>query len=426
MGSFKKSFDKALLESKVMIEDYIFKCSNRIDPSYFTRSSKMGFKETIYFMLNMVNKSLQLELNKFYEIVLKRESSISKQAFSENRQKISPDAFIQLNDKINEVIYEECNEYKLWNGYRLSAIDGSIIELPNTELLREEFGFAKNQYASVAVARATACCIFDVLNRIVIKSKIVRYKTSERETAMELISQMINKSVMKELILFDRGYPSAELISKLSDSNIHFLMRLSSSSFKTLIRTDKQDQVITIKYNKKLYSARVIRFFLESGIEEILITNLFDESLDVEAFKELYFKRWGIELKYDELKNRLEIENFTGTTKIAIEQDFYASIYLSNMIELARKDCDEMVETERKEKNNKYEYRTNLNVLVGSLKDKFIMMFLEESSRKRNKIYKEVMNEVSRNCVPIRPNRQNPRVKRIARGKYKKNHKRCL
>lgn len=41
-----------------------------------------------------------------------------------------------------------------------------------------------------------------------------------------------------------------------------------------------------------------------------------------------------LQIKFDELKNKLEIENFTGTTKIAIEQDFYASIYLSNMIVL--------------------------------------------------------------------------------------------
>lgn len=47
-------------------------------------------------------------------------------------------------------------------------------------------------------------------------------------------------------------------------------------------------------------------------------------------------------------------------------------------------------------------------------------MFLEESPRKRNKIYKEVMKQVSRSSIPIRPDRQNPRIKRIARGKYKK------
>lgn len=53
-------------------------------------------------------------------------------------------------------------------------------------------------------------------------------------------------------------------------------------------------------------------------------------------------------------------------------------------------------------------------------------MFLEESPRKRNKIYKEVMKQVSRSSVPIRPDRQSPRVKRIVRGKYRKNKKRSL
>lgn len=404
----------------------MFKCSNRTSPSYFTRSGKMGFKETVLFMLNMINKSVQVELNKFFEGLLKKDYSISKQAFSENRQKISPKVFVDLNDRINKVIYEECNEYKLWNGYRLSAIDGTSVELPNTELLRNEFGYAKNQHATVAVARASACCIFDVINKIVIKSKIERYLTSERKMAEDLILEMLETSSMKELILFDRGYPSSELISKLIENNVHFVMRLSTQLFKKLINKEKEDQVIEIKYNKILYSVRVVKFPLESGVDEVLITNLFEESLKMQDFKELYFKRWGIEIKYDELKNRLEIENFSGTTKIAIEQDFYASIYLSNMIELARKDSDEIIKSEQETKLNKYEYKTNLNILIGSLKDKFIMMLLEPSPRKRNKIYKDIMTQVSKSSVPIRPDRQNPRIKRIARGKYRKNKKRSL
>ena len=47
-------------------------------------------------------------------MILKRKDTISKQAFSENRQKISPNAFIELNDRILDVIYKECDEYKLW------------------------------------------------------------------------------------------------------------------------------------------------------------------------------------------------------------------------------------------------------------------------------------------------------------------------
>lgn len=408
-----------------MIEDYIFKCSNRISPSYFTRSGKMGFKETVLFALNMVNKSLQLELNDFFRKVLKRNDSISKQAFSENRQKISPKAFIELNDSIIKTIYDKDSKFKLWNGYRLNAIDGSILEIPNTESTQETFGYIKNQNIK-KVARAKASCIFDVENKIILKSKISRCDTSEKNMALELVSELVKDSSFKELILFDRGYPSCELIAKLSEWNVKFVMRKAINIFTVGTDPEKKDQIIKIKYKKKAYVVRTVRFMLESGIEEILLTNIFEEAYKTDDFKKLYFKRWGIEIKYDELKNRLEIENFTGITKIAIEQDFYASIYLSNMIELAREESDEIIQNENQKKEPKYVYKTNLNILIGSLKNKLIMLFLEESPRKRNKMYKEIMNEVSRSRIPVRPDRQNPRNKKLTRGKYAKNHKRCL
>lgn len=47
-------------------------------------------------MLNMINKSVQVELNKFFEGILRKDDGISKQAFSENKQKIPPKVFIDL------------------------------------------------------------------------------------------------------------------------------------------------------------------------------------------------------------------------------------------------------------------------------------------------------------------------------------------
>jgi hypothetical protein len=384
----------------------------------------MGFKDTILFMLNMINKSLQTELNSFFEKVLNKDTTISKQAFSENRQKIDPKAFIELNDRIIKVIYDECDEYELWNGYRLTAVDGSIIELPNTEELREVFGCSQNQRSQVARARVT--CIFDVINKIVIKSKIDKVNTSERKVAEELIPEMLKDSHMNELILFDRGYPCKELISSLIERNAHFVMRLTCNFYKHLMDTKKEDQDIIIKYKKKEYKVRILRFLLDSETEEILITNVFDDKLNIEDFKALYFMRWGIETKYDELKNRLEIENFSGTTKVAIEQDFYASIYLSNMIALARKDSDDIIKEENESKELKYEYKTNTNIFIGSLKDKFILMFLETSKRKRNRMYKDIMEQVSNYRIPIRPNRQNSRPDKMSRAKYTTNRKRSL
>ncbi len=420
----KDRFNKGLSISENLIGDYLFKCANRTKETHFTRKRTMGFKETMMFMLNMIKKSLQVELINFFEIILNKEESITKQAYSEARQKILPKAFIELNDKINEVVYKDEFNYELWNGYRLSAIDGSVVQLPDTELLREEFGYVENQNSKVARARVS--CIFDVLNKIVIKSNIDKYKISERATAKEMILQMLQDRTEKELIIFDRGYPGASFFSFLKEKNVDFLMRTKINFSKDIKNAQNQDQIINIKNDEEVLTVRVVRFLLPSKQEEVLVTSLLDEDLTIEDFKELYFKRWGVEVKYDELKNRLEIENFTGRTKISIEQDFYASIYLSNMIELARQESDKIVKEKNKGKTLKYEHKTNLNVLIGILKDKLMIMIFEKNKRKRIKMFNKIMRQATKNTIPIRPDRHYPRKDSSSREKYKANRKRSL
>lgn len=193
---FKNAFINNLGKSQFMLEDFLFKCANRLKPEYFSRESKMGFKETMLFILNMEKKTIQLELNNFFDKILKRDDTISKQAYLEARQKIDPKAFIELNDVITNTIYNECEDIELWNGFRLSGIDGSVFEIPDTKALREEFGSVKNQNREVA--RAKAATIFDLLNKITIKSQIANYKKSERKMATEMIQELINDGVKND------------------------------------------------------------------------------------------------------------------------------------------------------------------------------------------------------------------------------------
>src|SRR6056297_3164280 len=131
----------------------------------------------------------------------------------------------------------------------------------------------------------------------------------------------------KDLMIFDRGYPSAEMVSFLYDKKIDFLMRVKLNFSNQIIKATQNDQIIYMRYNDKDYPVRVIRVKISDNVLEVLISSLLDEEVKAKDFKELYFRRWNIETKYDDLKNKLQIENFTGATKIAIEQDFYASIF---------------------------------------------------------------------------------------------------
>ena len=79
---------------------------------------------------------------------------------------------------------------------------------------------------------------------------------------------------------------------------------------------------------------RLIRVEL-SGETEVLATSLLDEQrYPAEAFGQLYHQRWKVETFFDRLKNKINLELFSGHLPIVIEQDFFASILLANILEI--------------------------------------------------------------------------------------------
>jgi len=416
-------FIEALEMTNRLLNDIIFMLENRAKSTYFTRNAVMNFKDLIMFSINMVKKSLQLELDDFFKLK-GGDVNIRKQSYSEARLKILPEAFMKLFYHIVEGFYKNDN-YKKYRGYRLSAIDGTKLEINNSEVLRNAFGFDEN--STTKVARAMASVIYDIENDKMIAATIRHNKTGEREIAIELIEKIKEFGLKNDLILFDRGYPSTDLISYLEELGIKYLMRVSTGFLKVIVETEGEDQdVEIIDKNGNKIKVRVARFMLNSGVEEILITNLSRDEFVVEDLKVLYFKRWGIEVKYNEIKNKLEIEDFTGNNPIAVKQDFYAAMYLINMVSLAKAEANEVIQTKNEEKVLKHEQKVNTNILIGKLKNSFVAMMLEENPTKRSKMYFEIMNEVYRNVVPIRPSRSGPRKKGLKSNKYPLNRKKGL
>ena len=68
--------------------------------------------------------------------------------------------------------------------------------------------------------------------------------------------------------------------------------------------------------------------------------------------------RWRIETAFQTLKDRLQIENFTGTKPILLEQDIYSTIYVSNLAEDIARDIEQEQENHLK---NDYKHRMAVN-----------------------------------------------------------------
>jgi len=392
---------KAIDVVSTTIRDYGFLCFSRNDPNYFTRKGKIGFVDLIAFTLNFVKKSLQLELDSFFELI-NSDVSITKQAFSQARQKISYEPFKVLFNTTTQLARSE-DDMDTFKGFRVSAIDGTTLALENMPELVNYFG-CSGAGATAATARASA--LYDVLNEVLLDACIDRFSCGEREMASQHILRLQEMGVSNDLIIFDRGYASAKLIAQLFESGIHFLMRVRRKFNKEIDDLASSEGFVEITHEQKVYRVRVVKFPLPSGDIETLITDLPQDTFETSDFQTLYFKRWPIETRYDTLKIKLQLENFTGKTVLSVFQDFYASMFLSNMATFAKYVTDAEIQKDNADKNLDYEYKTNVNILIGKLKDNLVLVMLEPNPKKRDRALQKVLAEISRNRTPIRPDRQ--------------------
>ena len=150
--------------------------------------------------------------------------------------------------------------------------------------------------------------------------------------------------------------------------------------------------------------------------------NIFKKDFTTEDFKQLYHLRWGIETKYDDIKNKLEIESFSGTSPLAIRQDFFATMFLNNLATMMIAENSEEIDKQHNSGKNKYQYKANINTTVSLLTEKVVQLFTV-SKQERKKILKFIYSEIQRSVVPIRPNRSNARYKKHKSSHFSLNQK---
>ena len=119
----------------------------------------------------------------------------------------------------------------------------------------------------------------------------------------------------------------------------------------------------------------------------------------------------------------MQLENFTGTKPILLLQDIYSTIYLSNLVEDIILDAER--ELDQKETNRKHKMMINQTVSIGILKNDLIYILLETDDQKKNILFQQIYEDISKNLVPIRPDRHYTRTKWRLAGKYSNTHKRA-
>lgn len=400
-------------------------------PKSFTRNRKLTFPRLVVMLINMLKKSLSVELYEFFNLLDINQSYCTKSAFSQARKKLRHLVFQDWNQVLLRAFYTN-NDQRInkWANFLVYGVDGSTMFLIDKADVVEHFGVQINKKADdKPMARIMIC--YDVLNHLAVRADLVPYNQSESSIARGWLPDYDKDT----LLVYDRGYPGFAFIYLHQLQNLNFVMRCTvgfNKQVREFVRTQNQSVIIDIPGNsdairdlkKAGYSVdkntcvrvRLVKVILPGGETEILITSLTDQQqYPGHIFKQLYFMRWGVETFIDGLKNKLQLENFSGQTVQAIKQDFYAMIFTANLHSLLVQECNAELNTG--ESNTKFSYQVNKNVSIGILKGLLVKIFLTD---KEQEIVTELKKLFIKHKEPIRPGRSYSRdiKKRRSKGKF--------
>ncbi len=359
----------------------------------FSRDRKLPLQRIAGIIINMPKRSLSIELQEFFDSLGNGLQGCTKGAFSLQRSKLKPLFFKVWNKWLVDNFYHYyAHRVKRWRDFRLQAVDGSTVYLLNKAEIINHFGTRNNQHVSVPMARVVQ--VYDILNDITLWGEMYPIKKSEPAIIASQVPQLVSDS----LTLFDRGFAGYGLMYLMmhEETPRHFIMRCKTTFNKEVIeftRSGKRSRIVELKpcyksivmlkQNGYIVTAgtaikvRMVQINLPNGEQEILLTNLYNEKLySIGDLKYLYGLRWGIETMYNQQKNQLQIEQFSGHRVICIQQDYTASLFVANLQSLIEKQCEDYLQGINL--RHKHRYRVNRNVSWASLKHTIVQLFFAE------------------------------------------------
>jgi hypothetical protein len=206
---------------------------------------------------------------------------------------------------------------------------------------------------------------------------------------------------------------------------VHPIFRLQKNTFKAIddFRNSTQtDQIITLSPTKdtqrdirkqspdiqfEALTFRLIKYTLE-GKTYCIGTTLIDERYMIEALKEVYHARWGIEKLYKISKNMMVVDDFHGRSERTVKQELFAHFVLITMNRLCTNESENLLNSllnlqpdeMEPEQTIQANFKKSLATMSRHLED---ILFIPTHCIK--KMMDDIVSSISRYHQKVRPGR---------------------
>lgn len=395
----------------------------------FTRRKKLPMNKVIKTVLGFSSKSLNNELINIFSGDTEMPSA---SAFVQQRAKILPSAF----EDVFKLFTNSVNYTKLFEGYRLLAVDGSDIHTPTNPDDPDSYYKQKgcHPYSLYHLNALYDLCTHIYLDAVVQK----RRKWNEHRALCDMVDRY--DSSFPSIFIADRGYESYNNLAHIQQIGQFFLFRIKDINSRGILHSfilpDEDDFDLPIsltltnkqtKFTKDLckdrnrfrfnpsnsnfdflpaksgYSDppsffqlhfRLVRLEVIPGKFEVLVTNLPLDSFPPDKLKYLYSLRWGIETSFRSLKYTIGLLYFHSKKPEHIIQEIFAKLTIYNFTELIAASSSIQIAT------RKLIYRINFSAAANVCR-KFFLGFCTPDF---------VEAVIHKNILPIRSLKGKPRL----------------
>jgi hypothetical protein len=250
---------------------------------------------------------------------------ISEAAFAKARQRMPMNFWIELIIVLGEQFEEQHGSMHDFRGFRVLAMDGTRIDLPECKDLCDHFGTAKNAFGRQQPQARMVMLQFP-FTRMPYRYELAPVSCGETTLAMRLCASLCPR----DLVLLDAGFWSYGLLWTIQNQKASFALRLKSDvKLATLKRLGSSERLVrwTPKDSRgnwrkaglpKSIDLRVVQYRVPGYRPQAMVTNVLSPkaisredwtrlTTDCQDAKRkllpgLFHRRWEIETSYSELK----------------------------------------------------------------------------------------------------------------------------
>jgi len=195
-----------------------------------------------------------------------------------------------------------------WRGMRVAAVDGFLLDVPDTEVNRAAFGgpvAAGGQPSGFPQARVVT--LTETGTHSSVDARVGRYRDGEQELAIAMAGRAAGM-----LVIMDRGFPGVALWKAYTKAGAHLLIRARSSVARRPVQV-LEDGTYLARMNlagqKGAHPGGVVVRVIEYRVDGGEVVRLLTDLLDPVAFPAgelaaLYHERWESEMVFTQLAKR--------------------------------------------------------------------------------------------------------------------------